>query len=126
MKRCPTCHRVETDDTLVFCRTDGTALIGDPGSVSTEAGTVKFGSASVASETESSVLPNAATDAGSRESTARTTMLDSQPPVPRTHELSRPKRRKAIAAMVVIITVALSVSAYIYLSRKNQATIESV
>src|SRR6266567_4440487 len=115
MKRCPTCHRVETDDTLVFCRTDGTALIGDPGSVSTEAGTVKFGSAPVASEIESSVLPNAATDAPIRESTAQTTMLDRQPTASRTHELSKPKRRNAIVAMAVIITAALLVSAYFYL-----------
>lgn len=27
MKRCPTCNRVETDETLKFCRSDGTALI---------------------------------------------------------------------------------------------------
>ena len=45
MKRCPQCNRVETDDALVFCRADGTALISESGSVSTEAGTVKFGSA---------------------------------------------------------------------------------
>jgi len=31
MKRCPQCHRVETDDALVFCRTDGTRLIVDSG-----------------------------------------------------------------------------------------------
>src|SRR5437660_12204269 len=27
MKRCPTCNRVEMDETLKFCRTDGTLLV---------------------------------------------------------------------------------------------------
>src|SRR6266550_4319001 len=27
MKRCPQCNRVETDETLKFCRTDGTLLV---------------------------------------------------------------------------------------------------
>src|SRR5438128_11785411 len=29
MKRCPACKRVEPDDTLAFCRADGTRLIFD-------------------------------------------------------------------------------------------------
>src|SRR5437660_1218988 len=29
MKRCPQCNRVETDDTLAFCRADGTRLIDE-------------------------------------------------------------------------------------------------
>ena len=29
MKRCPACKRVEADDTLTFCRADGTILISD-------------------------------------------------------------------------------------------------
>ena len=28
MKRCPTCNRVEADETLRFCRVDGALLIG--------------------------------------------------------------------------------------------------
>ena len=27
MKRCPACKRVELDDTLAFCRVDGTPLV---------------------------------------------------------------------------------------------------
>ncbi len=34
MKRCPTCNRVETDDTFAFCRADGTALVSDSSSPS--------------------------------------------------------------------------------------------
>src|SRR5262244_2744306 len=29
MKRCPQCHRVETDETLKFCRSDGAVLVED-------------------------------------------------------------------------------------------------
>src|SRR5262245_9321098 len=29
MKRCPQCHRVETDETLKFCRNDGAVLVED-------------------------------------------------------------------------------------------------
>jgi hypothetical protein len=33
VKRCPTCNRVEADDTLAFCRADGTALASDSSSL---------------------------------------------------------------------------------------------
>ena len=56
MKRCPQCNRVELDDTLAFCRADGTALISDSVSVSAESGTVKFGSAPVVNEIETSII----------------------------------------------------------------------
>ncbi len=52
MKRCPTCNRVETDDSLVFCRTDGTSLVSDSIPVSDEAGTVRLGSAPTEIETK--------------------------------------------------------------------------
>ena len=57
MKRCPQCHRRETDDALAFCRADGTALISDSSSIDQEAGTVKLGSGSVANETATGILP---------------------------------------------------------------------
>jgi len=49
MKRCPACKRVENDDTLVYCRADGTPLVSDSGSVSAGAGTVRFEELSVRS-----------------------------------------------------------------------------
>ena len=42
MKRCPACKRIENDDTLVFCRADGTPLVIDSNSLGAEIGTVKF------------------------------------------------------------------------------------
>jgi hypothetical protein len=56
MKRCPQCHRVETDAALVFCRVDGTPLLSDP--VNAEAGKAKFGPGQASSEIETSILPH--------------------------------------------------------------------
>lgn len=35
MKRCPRCNRVETDDSLIYCRADGAPLIATPDSKDT-------------------------------------------------------------------------------------------
>ena len=126
MKRCPACKRVENDDALTFCRADGTPLVSDLGSASTDAGTVKFGSAPVSSEVETSVLPQHATDAGINRPTAPTTVLPANRISDNTRELIKSKRRKAIAVIAVVIAAALATSAYFYLSRKNRTAIESV
>ena len=75
MKRCPTCNRVESDDALVFCP-DGTALISDSGPVSADAGTMKFGSAPVSGEIETSVLPPTSTTPEINRPTAPTTITE--------------------------------------------------
>ena len=128
MKRCPACKRVEPDDTLTFCRADGTALVTDSGSASADAGTAKFASAAVASEVETSVLPQHATDAGISRSTGSTTVLDPQQTISRTRELASPKRTKAIVFVgaAIFVAGALAIAAYFYLSRKNNAAIQSV
>jgi hypothetical protein len=96
MKRCPACNRVETDDALAFCRADGTALISDSGPVSAEAGTVKFGSAPVSSEIETSVLPHTSTTPQINRSTAPTTVLAASRTPGTIRELSKPKRRRFV------------------------------
>ena len=48
MKRWPQCNRVETDEALAFCRSDGTPLVRESLPLNTEAGTAKFGSSEVA------------------------------------------------------------------------------
>jgi TolB-like protein/Tfp pilus assembly protein PilF len=127
MKRCPACKRIENDDTLVFCRADGTILISDSGSVSADAGTARFGSSPVASEVETSVLLPQAADADINRSTGPTTVLDRPQTISRTRELSRPKRTKALAFTVaVFFTAAIVFSAYFYFSGKNTAAIQSI
>jgi TolB-like protein/Flp pilus assembly protein TadD len=126
MKRCPQCNRLEPDDTLAFCRADGTALVSDSGSVSAEAGTAKFGSAAGSGEIETSVLPQHSTDAGISRPTAPTTVLPTPLPPRNTHELSKPSQRKAIIAMAAVIAVALIAGDLYWPREKNRAQIESI
>src|SRR6185436_14795109 len=127
MKRCPACKRVEPDDALAFCRADGTPLVGDSGPVNAETATARFGSAPVASEVETSVLPHA-TNAGVSRATGPTTALGSQHTIGATHELSKPKRRKFwLLSLGAIVAIALAFSSYLYFSRgKNVASKNSI
>src|SRR5262245_7509031 len=102
MKRCPTCNRVETDETLKFCRVDGATLFRDSSSIETEAGTVQFGSSS-ASEIETSVLAHR-TDVNINRATVPTTVLVSPQAAGNTSELSKPKRRRTTVIVAVIVT----------------------
>lgn len=54
MKRCPQCKRAEPNDTLAFCRADGTPLVADSQSIGNEANTARFGAA--ASEAQTGIL----------------------------------------------------------------------
>src|SRR6266542_3470538 len=133
MKRCPQCNRVETEDALVFCRADGTALVSESLPFSSDAGTVRPGAASAASEIETSILPHT-TDSTIDRSRAATTVLPAQQTVT-TSAFPKSKRRRT-AILVVLITIALvaATSAILvgtYLSRKSesrksQASIESI
>src|ERR1051326_185706 len=57
MKRCPQCNRVESEETLKFCRVDGATLVSESSSVSDEAGPIKLVSGSVSSETKNPPPP---------------------------------------------------------------------
>src|SRR5947199_10865945 len=100
MKRCPQCNRVETDDALVFCRADGTALVSDSSSLNSEADTAALGSAAVASEIETSVLPHTTEDAMSR-STAPTVVLPAALACT-TGALAKPQRRRLVIKIAII------------------------
>lgn len=129
MKRCPQCHRIETDNALAFCRADGTALVSDSSSTDQEAGTVKLGSGAVANETATGVLPQT-TKANINRATAPTTVLPAQPPSSTTSELTKPKRRKTVIAVAVILTAVIAVAAAIvvdsYSSRNSGKSIQSI
>jgi TolB-like protein/Tfp pilus assembly protein PilF len=129
MKRCPQCHRIETDDALAFCRADGTALIIDSSSIDQEAGTVKLGSGPVAPETATGILPHT-TDANINRGTAPTTVLPAQSPSSTTSGLTKPKRRKTVIAVAVILTAVVAAAAAImvnsYGSRNSGKSIQSI
>ena len=126
MKRCPQCNRVETDDALAFCRADGTALINDSGSVGTEAGTAKFGSAPVSSEIETSVLPHTSTTPEINRPTAPTTVLRASLSPGTSRELSKPKRRGFVLVLILFVIVGVAIAGYFYFSRTPKTVIESI
>lgn len=121
MKRCPTCNRVEADDTLAFCRTDGVALVNDSGSVGGEMETAQFGSGPVSSESETSLLPNTSTG-----NTALTTALPAAQSQGTTRELTRPKRRAFAFATIGAALVIIFALGYFFLSRSRTTAIDSI
>ncbi|MGI9165589.1 MAG: hypothetical protein ACR2G5_04250, partial [Pyrinomonadaceae bacterium] len=123
MKRCLTCNRVETDDSLVFCRSDGTTLVSDSLPLPGEAGTARL--ATAATEIETSLLPHA-TDANVSRSTGPTTVLPSPTTPSTTRELTKPKRSWVAIALGMSVAAALFVGGYFYFTRKPHATIQSI
>ena len=123
MKRCHKCNRVETDESLKFCRVDGAMLVNDSSSFNGEAGTVQLGASPGASEVHTSILPHN-TNANVNRATAPTTVLP-QPAPTTTSELSKPKsRRTAITVAVIVTAVVAAISAVLvdsYRSRKSSA-----
>jgi TolB-like protein/Tfp pilus assembly protein PilF len=114
MKRCPQCDRVETDNALVFCRADGAALISDPLSSQTATG-----SATAATETETSLLPHSTAAAGIRRSTGPTTALPGPSPAATTRDLPKPRRKTAIVIAGALAAVGIAVSIYFIMPRAS-------
>jgi serine/threonine-protein kinase len=125
MKRCPACNRIETDEALVYCRADGTALVSDSGAISRDAGTVKFGSGEVSGEIETSILPNV-TDASINRATAPTTILPASQIPGTISQLNKPKSRGLVFALIALVITGAAIASYFYFSRKNNATIQSI
>src|ERR1041385_645224 len=119
MKRCPACKRVEPDNSLAFCRVDGTALITETGPVA-DVGTAKFNSAPVVNEIETTLLPHR-TDADLNRSTAPTTVLPAQPFSGTTNELSRSKLSRTVAVVIgaIVFIAIVAGSVYWYLDREK-------
>ncbi len=124
MKRCPHCNRVETDDSLVFCRTDGTALVSDSLPVSGEAGTARFGSAPT--EIDTGIVQPNMTGANVNRSTGPTTVLPPAITTDTTRELTKPKRSWVVIAFGVLVAATVFIGAYFYFTRDVPATIQSI
>jgi TolB-like protein/tetratricopeptide (TPR) repeat protein len=126
MKRCPACKRVEPDNSLAFCRVDGTALITETGAVA-DVGTAKFNSTPVVNEIETSLLPHR-TDADLNRSTGPTTVLPAQPFSGTTDELRRSKSSRPFAIVIgaIVFIAIVAGSVYWYLDREKTRAIESI
>ena len=125
MKRCPTCNRVESDDSLVFCRVDGAALVSISSQLGSEAETAQLGSPSTAGESATNILPST-TAAGVSRGTAPTIALPAQQPRSTTRELTKPKRRRVLIAGILLIAAVFTVAAYFYITGKEKAAIQSI
>lgn len=128
MKRCPKCNHVETDDALVYCRTDGTALVSDSEPVSTDTRKLQVDAAPVSNEIETSILPHKA-DGNIDPETAGTTVLPAQPAASPTVELARSSQRKVVSTVAILITAGIAIT--LVMGRfcypgKPTATIDSI
>jgi TolB-like protein/Flp pilus assembly protein TadD len=127
MKRCPQCNRVEADDTLTFCRADGTVLINASDSFSGNLNTAKFGSGPVSSEIETSLLPQTSTTPEINRNTGPTTALPAAQFPGTTRDLTKPKRHGfALAAAIGIALAVIFAVGYFYLSRSRTTAIQSI
>ncbi|MGI8920007.1 MAG: hypothetical protein ACR2H6_15555, partial [Pyrinomonadaceae bacterium] len=121
MKRCPQCNRVEPDDSLAFCRTDGSPLAIDTVAVS---------------EVETSLLPNITFDEGRSRSTGPTSVLTAPHAHPSTRELNKaddaspsdtPRKHVAstrnslmAGAVGILLVTVLGVGSYLKYGRSGQ------
>ena len=124
MKRCPQCNRVETDESLKFCRVDGTVLFIDSSLFNAEGGTAKLGTTSAPTEIETSILPHT-TDSVMHRVIAPPTVLPAQPLV-ETSSLGKPKRRGSVIALIALAAIVVAIGGYFYFSRKSNASIQSI
>ncbi len=107
MKRCPTCNRNETDDTLVFCRLDGARLV----SFDSESATAVLGSGSIAPAGTAPVASGATQPTSSSSAEYVVTGIT----------------RHKIAALIVLAALALAgvgLAAYLH-ARNTEVAIDS-
>src|SRR6185503_17149734 len=112
MRRCPQCNRVEADDTLAFCRVDGSLL------------------AEASSEIETSLLTPATTDPRGVRSTGPTTVLPTSDAQSSTRQLNdalplRPHvastRNSLIAGAIgIVLVTALGIGSYLKYGRSDK------
>ena len=124
MKRCPQCNRAETEETLTFCRVDGTPLVRENVSAHEGTGTVKFSPAQGADTSETRILPTA--EALNRP-TSPTTELDARRASDGAGESGKSKARRTVV-IVASLAIVLPLAGFLYysLSRRNTRAIDSV
>lgn len=126
MKRCPQCNRVESDNSLSFCRADGTTLVEDSQPLNSESATAQLGTGSTSAEPATSILTDTTNAAVSR-GTGPTTVLPVTP-AGSTSALAKPNRRKLWIAIIATAVIAALSAVFVssYLSKKNTKLIESL
>ena len=114
MKLCPQCNRVETDESLKFCRSDGATLIIDASPIASEAGTAQLGLDR--SEVHTSILPRQ-TSANVHGSTGPTAVLP-HASTGSERNLAKPRlSRSVIIAIVAVVVVATGILGFVVTGR---------
>ena len=80
-----------------------------------------LGSGHVASETATGILSQA-TDANINPATAPTAVLPATVTASTTRELTKPKRRGVVIALIAVVILGIAIGGYLYVSRKSSAT----
>ncbi len=126
MKRCPTCNRVEADEALGFCRSDGTRLVSDSSNFDPNAGTIRLDSGPVVSESATRLLDptSAATDQVKIAPTAPTTVLVT-PHSDAPRKSFRPKTIVILVALLILATVIAACVGFV-ISRRTHTAIKSI
>jgi hypothetical protein len=119
MKRCPQCNRVEADDKLAFCRSDGAEFISDSGSFGGNAATTNLASGPVSSEIETSLLPHKSTTPEINRNTGPTTALPVLQAQGTTRDLTKPNRRGFVFATIGIALIVIGAIVYVLLVEKS-------
>ena len=117
MKRCPQCNRIEAEETLSFCRIDGTPLVAEA-VAHPDTETIRLDSASL--ENATSILPHT-TDAAMPRASDPTTVIATRRP---TTKGLRP--RLTIAVVVITLLAGLCVVIYSRFAKRPVAVIESI
>ena len=114
MKRCPTCHRLESDDSLAFCRVDGSALVPESSTYNPDARTLQLNNPSVsqtAAETSTVRLSDRTTADKINESTQK---------------VSKPSHMKVVIAGVVVLVCSLVLGSYLLFGNKKNKSFDSI
>jgi TolB-like protein/Tfp pilus assembly protein PilF len=123
VKRCPQCNRLETNDTLAFCRVDGASLLP---AAADEQGTIRLDSAPDGPDAKTTLLPQTITKDEIGRPTAQTTVLSAATDKQQTHHLSKRKNKAALIAIAAIVAIAGAGSAYFHFSKQRQVPIQSI
>ena len=124
MKRCPTCNRIETDDELAFCRADGTSLVRHSVAAGPDDGTVKFSSAPVLTEAETSALSHQIGTAG--QPVGATTVLNAPRISSEIQKTGSTRNKFVMLTIIGVVIAAVVIGIYFYLARNGKTRIDSV
>src|SRR5262245_32869630 len=129
MKRCPQCNRLETDETLKFCRNDGALLVEDSSAVNESSATRIL---PISQPAEQSIRTDATSQATTSALDARLKSRAATEEAERRHlrlggYVSEIKRHKiaALVALILVVAGVVGVRAY-FRARSSEVTIESI